>query len=69
MGELAAAASHFRAVLDCEACPSLHPVAAATAALCELKLDGNQPGVGRAIELLDCVAPDSGSDFATWPDK
>jgi hypothetical protein len=68
LGEFAAGITHFRAVLDREACAHLHPMAAATAALCELKQDSSQAGVGRAVELLEGVA-EGAPDSSAWPDK
>ena len=66
LAEYAAAISHFRAVLDCEAARPLHALAAATAALCELQRDGSGTGAGRATELLEGVAlSEAGSGGAT----
>lgn len=56
MGEHEAAILHFKQVLDREACSHLHPMAAATAALCALQHDSGQAGAARALELLEAGA-------------
>lgn len=60
MADYPAAIGHFKTVLACES-SHLHPMAAGTAALCELQNDESMAGSSKALEHLQCETLQDGS--------
>lgn len=64
LGEYGTAIAAFKSVLGYEDVPHLHPMAAITAALCELQRGASQAAVGRAAEVLEAAGISSRVDMA-----